>query len=65
MELGKALTWDELANEYDKTHKGRPARTMPMQSIFAWGVEQTNKFIMSEEGTLHRRPTTKNSNNEE
>ena len=31
-----ALSWDDLANEYDKTHGGRRARTLPMDKIADW-----------------------------
>ena len=55
MILGKALTWDELAKEFDECHMtGRQARTLPMDGIFAWAKKQTDKFFVSEEGTIHK-----------
>ena len=55
MNLGKALTWDELATEYDGCNiGGRQARTLPMDSIFSWAKKQTDKFFVSEEGTIHK-----------
>jgi len=53
--LSKALTWDDLANLYDKKHKnGLPARCKPMQEIFRWAKNQTEKFKVTEEGTIHK-----------
>jgi hypothetical protein len=49
----KALTWDELANIYDKEHSGRKARTMSMDTIFKWAERQTDKFKVSKEGTIY------------
>lgn len=50
----KALTWDELADIYDKEHYGRKARTLPMDTIFKWAEKQHDRFhIDKKEGTLH------------
>jgi len=51
------LTWDDLANLYDKEHPGtsRPARTLPMDDVFAWAERQTDKYYKDEEGCLHLR----------
>lgn len=46
------LTWDDLANLYDKEHTGRKARTLPMDSVFAWAEKQTDKFIVDPEGSI-------------
>ncbi len=54
MNIGKALTWEELADIYDKSKGGRPARTMRMDTIFAWAERQTDKFSVSSDGTLHK-----------
>lgn len=51
--LTKALSWDELANIYDKANPSSRARTLPMDSVFEWAERQTDKFIVSEEGTIH------------
>jgi len=53
-EYGKSLTWDELADIYDKTHGGRRARTQPMDTIFKWAEKQKNRFYVDPKyGTLH------------
>jgi len=55
MKLSKALTWDDLANEYDKYHSGRRARTLPMDTVFNWAERQTDKFkVKKKEGTIHK-----------
>ena len=57
MNFGKALTWNELADIYDKGHysEARPARTLPMELIFDWAKSQTDKFyIHPEEETIHK-----------
>jgi len=52
--LSKALTWDDLANEYNKHHSGRGAQTLPMESIFDWAASQIEKFkVDDKEGTIH------------
>jgi len=52
---GKALSWDELANYYDKASGGnRPARTRPMSQVFSWAEAQKNKFVVTADGTIHR-----------
>ena len=51
-----ALTWDELANLYDATHTGRPARTLPMETVFDWAERQTDRFyVHPAEDTIHLR----------
>lgn len=56
MEISEPLTWDDLANEYDKAHTGRPARTLRMETVFDWAESQTEKFYVNpEEGTIHRK----------
>lgn len=55
MESGKALSWDELANIYDKEHAGRPARTLPMDVVFNWVESQRDRFYTDpEKGTIHK-----------
>ena len=52
--ISKSLTWDELANIYDLKHSGRPAKTLPMNTIFKWAEKQTEKFYIDpKKGTLH------------
>ena len=36
--MSKPLTWEEIANEYDKRHNrtARPARTLPLNYVFEW-----------------------------
>ncbi len=53
MELSKALTWDEIADEYDKKHSGRKARTLQMETVFNWIGEQPN-FKVKKKGTIHK-----------
>ena len=56
MKTSKALTWDDLANLYDKACSGRPARTLPMDTVFDWAKQQVDKFWLDpDEGTLHKR----------
>ena len=51
--IGKALTWDELADIYDKK-TGRTARTRPMNDVFNWAENQPKKFkVDKNEGTIH------------
>ena len=47
----KALTWDELADAYDKQHSGRPARTLPMDRVFEWAESQPS-FTVNQNGTI-------------
>jgi len=54
MKLSKALTWDDLAAEYNKLNNGRSAQTLPMKKVFKWAEKQKDKFKVSEEeGTIH------------
>ena len=50
---GEALTWDELADIYDNDNVGRRARTLEMDTVFEWAEKQVDRFILSEEGTIH------------
>jgi len=51
----RGLTWDELADEYDKACSGgRPARTLPMDAVFNWAACQEDIFYVDpEHGTIH------------
>lgn len=53
--ISAPLTWDELADDYDKCHSGRPARTQPLDYVFEWAQKQKSIYYVSEEGTLHRK----------
>jgi hypothetical protein len=55
LNIGKALTWDELADIYDKEKRGgRRARTLPMEHVFNWAKAQEDRFYVDPiEGTLH------------
>jgi len=53
--LSKALTWDNLADIYDKTNHGRKARTLPMDEVFKWAERQKDKFhVKKHKGTIHK-----------
>jgi hypothetical protein len=54
MEISKPLTWDELANLYDKANSGQPARTLPMEQVFNWAEKQKDRFWVNPGGsTIH------------
>jgi hypothetical protein len=54
MKIGKALTWNQLAEQYDKTHPGRPAMTYPVEAIFRWAESHPETFFYNEkEDTIH------------
>lgn len=50
--LSKALTWEKLADIYDKA-TGRKARTKPMNVIFNWAENQPSKFKVDKKGSIH------------
>lgn len=54
-DLGPALTWEDLANDYDAVNTGRPARTLPMDDVSNWALKQEGQYIQSKDGTIHRR----------
>jgi len=54
--VGKPLTWNELADLYDKAHRAGsiPARTLSMNFVFSWAERQKNKFYVDPvEGSIH------------
>lgn len=54
MNYGKALTWDDLADLYDADNRYNRARTMPIDAVFKWASEQTDRFyVHPENGTIH------------
>ena len=56
----KALTWEELANIFNK-NTGRRARILPMEVVFNWAAQQTDKFYVSTDGTIHKKLNSMNS----
>lgn len=55
LKLSSALTWDELAEEYDKLTTGRKARTIPMHKVFDYCAARKDKFVVDEkEKTIHK-----------
>ena len=52
--LSKALTWEDLADVYDKENNGRKARTLPMDDVFKWFAKQKDKYKVIKEGTIHK-----------
>jgi len=54
MRYGKNLTWDELADEYDKQHSVGTARTLSLDYVFEWAEKQTNDFIVIDDGSIHK-----------
>ena len=49
------LTWNELADLYDKEHSGRKARTLPMDKVFEWAEKQTTRFYVDDTGSIYLR----------
>ena len=47
----KSLTWDELANIYDK-ETGQTARIKPMESIYKWAVKRKDLFTVNDDSSL-------------
>jgi len=52
--LGKALTWEEVAKEYNKINSGRPAMTLPMDKVFDALSKKDNFYEDPEKGTIHK-----------
>ena len=52
MKIGEALTWDELADIYDRITGGH-ARTLEMDQVFEWFKAQKHKFFVSKDDTIH------------
>ena len=48
-----ALTWDDLATVYDKLHRGRKARTLPVSEIFDWAEQHPDIFFVDNEGYIY------------
>jgi len=50
--LSKALTWEEVANDYKRIYGGTP-RIHPPDEIFD-RLAKTKGFKISKEGTIHK-----------
>ena len=50
--MNKALTWDELANIYDK-HNSKKARIQPMDKIFEWAKNKKEIFYFNGITVVH------------
>ena len=49
----KELTWNELADYYDKYHRGgRPARTLPMDVVWNWAANRKDLFFVNKDGVI-------------
>lgn len=53
MKLSAALSWNQLADEYDKTHRDRPARTLPLDVVWEWAERNERFHVVEPEGTIH------------
>ena len=54
MKKSKALTWDDLAEDYKKA-TGESAKIRPMDAIFEWAEKQTEKYYVDPKvGSIHR-----------
>lgn len=52
--IGRALTWDQLADEWDKTNS-KKARTVKMGIVFDWAKKQKKRFkVKKKKGTIHK-----------
>ena len=51
--IKNSLTWNELADLYDKEHNSRKSRTLPMSEVFQWAEQQTDKFGVDDEGLIY------------
>lgn len=50
----KKLTWNQLADLYDeKNNSGRKARTLKMNTVFAWAERQKELFTVDSEGYIY------------
>ena len=49
----KKLTWDEVADIYDKENKGcRPARTLSMITVQNWALSRVDLFYVNDKDFL-------------
>lgn len=52
----KALTWNDLADEYDEAHPSGPrARTLAMDAVFGWAKNQSDKYTVSPDGCIYKQ----------
>ena len=47
----KELTWDELADIYDK-QTGHTARALPLEKVFGWAESRKDLFSVTDTGGL-------------
>lgn len=52
--LGPRLTWDDLAELYDRNNIGRRARTLPMDTVYEWFEDHPEKFQIDKEGYMYQ-----------
>ena len=50
----RPLTWDALADIYDKT-TGGCARIRPMDKVFEWAERHPDKFFVDDDGDIYLR----------
>lgn len=55
MSKPKQLTWDDLAELYDKRTGGR-ARTRPMDAVFEWATQQPDIEQTDDGGLVMKKP---------
>jgi hypothetical protein len=56
MKIGKALSWDELADLYDEANHSTPARTLSMFIVWDWAEGLPDRFyVNTKEGTIHQK----------
>lgn len=48
------LTWNDLAEEYNKKNGGRRAKTLPMEEVYQWACKQ-DCFVVQKDGSLVRK----------
>ena len=52
--IGKALKWDELADEYVKLYPGSKPKILPMDHVFDEVAKHTDKFyVHPDDDTIH------------
>ena len=59
------LTFDDVANIYDKYHKGasRPARTLPMDKVLDWIERRKDLVTIDKDGYFYLKQEKKREEN--